>query len=84
MFEEMTQDSILFRRERESISFDEVNLRNIENKFGTPTYLFSADQIRRNIRFLREKMLKHNPRTKIAYSVKIISYQKFVLLLQTK
>jgi diaminopimelate decarboxylase len=70
VFEEMTQDSILFRRERESISFDEVNLRNIENKFGTPTYLFSADQIRRNIRFLREKMLKHNPRTKIAYSVK--------------
>ncbi|MBK5112184.1 MAG: hypothetical protein KGD59_07575 [Candidatus Heimdallarchaeota archaeon] len=66
----MTQESILFRRDKESILFDEINLRNIESKFGTPTYLFSADQIRRNIRFLREKMLKHNPRTKIAYSMK--------------
>ncbi|MCK5298598.1 MAG: hypothetical protein KAJ76_06820, partial [Candidatus Heimdallarchaeota archaeon] len=53
-----------------TILFDDVNLRNIETKFGTPTYLFSADQIRRNIRYLREKMLEYNPQTSIAYSMK--------------
>ena len=66
----MNHNNILFRRDRDTILFDDVNLRNIETKFGTPTYLFSADQIRRNIRYLREKMLEYNPQTSIAYSMK--------------
>ena len=66
----MNHNNILFRRDRNTILFDDVNLRNIETKFGTPTYLFSADQIRRNIRYLREKMLEYNPQTSIAYSMK--------------
>ncbi|NPE07141.1 MAG: hypothetical protein GNW80_02570 [Asgard group archaeon] len=66
----MNHNNILFRRDRDTILFDDVNLRNIETKFGTPTYLFSADQIRRNIKFLREKMLEYNPQTSIAYSMK--------------
>ncbi len=70
VFEEMNQNNILFKRDRDTILFDDVNLRNIETKFGTPTYLFSADQIRRNIRYLREKMLEYNPQTSIAYSMK--------------
>ncbi|MHA1171070.1 MAG: diaminopimelate decarboxylase family protein, partial [Candidatus Heimdallarchaeota archaeon] len=66
----MNHNKNLFRRDRDTILFDDVNLRNIETKFGTPTYLFSADQIRRNISFLREKMLKYNAQTSIAYSMK--------------
>lgn len=70
VFEEMNHNDILFRRDKDTILFDDVNLRNIETKFGTPSYLFSADQIRRNIRYLREKMLEYNPQTSIAYSMK--------------
>ncbi|MCG3253694.1 MAG: hypothetical protein KAX09_07585 [Candidatus Heimdallarchaeota archaeon] len=66
----MNHNKNLFRRDRDTILFDDVNLRNIETKFGTPTYLFSADQIRRNISFLRKKMLEYNPQTSIAYSMK--------------
>ena len=60
----------LYRREKDTLLFDNVNLIDITNKFGTPTYFFSAKQIRRNITYLREVMQKYNPQTSIAYSMK--------------
>ncbi len=60
----------LYSRDKDTLLFDNVNLIDISKKYGTPTYLFSADQIRRNISHLREVMQKYNSQISIAYSMK--------------
>lgn len=67
----MVESNGLFQRENDHFLFDGINLRKeIAEVFGTPTYIFSENQLRKNISSIQQAFQNCYSDSSIAYSVK--------------
>lgn len=60
----------LFKIKNKTLLFDDINLKEISDKFGTPTYVFSKRILQNNISILKTIFQKYYPKIEIAYSTK--------------
>lgn len=67
----MSEKSNLYEIKNNTLYFEGVNLvEKIAEKYGTPTYVFSENEIKRNLARMKEAFSTHYPQTEIAYSTK--------------
>ena len=59
-----------FKIKDKTLHFSDINLKEVTDRFGTPTYVFSKKIIQNNISHLKKTFQKHYPKTEIVYSTK--------------